>query len=107
MVPRILSRYGIVVGFIALCVYLSFASPYFLDLENVGNILSQVSINGIMAVGMTFVILSGGIDSALTATIAATAPARTEIAAAAANLQPGRRPRPLAEETGPCRGPSV
>jgi putative xylitol transport system permease protein len=62
MVPRILSRYGIVVGFIALCVYLSFASPYFLELENVGNILSQVSINGIMAVGMTFVILSGGID---------------------------------------------
>ncbi|MQB46238.1 ABC transporter permease [Rhizobium sp. ICMP 5592] len=56
------SRFGIAAGFIALCIFLSFASPYFASWDNIGNILAQVSINGIMAVGLTFVILAAGID---------------------------------------------
>ncbi|OPZ65242.1 MAG: Ribose transport system permease protein RbsC [Firmicutes bacterium ADurb.Bin506] len=40
----------------------SVASPYFLQLQNILNILRQVSYTGIIALGMTFVIISGGID---------------------------------------------
>ncbi|KJF71670.1 MULTISPECIES: ABC transporter permease [Agrobacterium] len=56
------SRYGIAAGFVALCIFLSLVSPYFATWDNIGNILAQVSINGIMALGLTFVILAAGID---------------------------------------------
>ncbi|WP_066189567.1 ABC transporter permease subunit [Gracilibacillus timonensis] len=49
-------------GFILLCIVFSVASSEFLTGTNISNIFRQVSINGIMAVGMTFVILTGGID---------------------------------------------
>ncbi len=38
------------------------ASPYFLQTRNLLNILRQVSYTGVIALGMTFVIISGGID---------------------------------------------
>ncbi|MEA3040635.1 MAG: ribose transport system permease protein, partial [Sphingomonadales bacterium] len=41
---------------------LSFMSPYFLTQNNIFNILDQSVVIGIVAVGMTFVILTGGID---------------------------------------------
>ncbi|MCX6090864.1 MAG: ABC transporter permease, partial [Candidatus Atribacteria bacterium] len=41
---------------------LSFASPYFLKVQNLLNILRQISYTGIIALGMTFIIISGGID---------------------------------------------
>ena len=56
------TRYGIVIAFFALCVILAFANPYFMTRGNVVNVLRQTSINGILAVGMTFVVLTGGID---------------------------------------------
>ncbi len=59
---RVLARYGIVVVFFVLCVLLSFANEFFLTWDNWTNVLRQTSINGILAIGMTFVILSGGID---------------------------------------------
>ncbi len=37
-------------------------SPYFLQVQNLLNILRQVSYAGIIALGMTFVIIGGGID---------------------------------------------
>lgn len=52
-------------SFIALLVLLlisSFLSPYFLKFQNLVNILRQVSYTGIIALGMTFVIIGGGID---------------------------------------------
>lgn len=57
-----LARYGIVLAFLVLCVVLSFLSPYFLTTKNLLNVLLQASINLVVAVGMTFVITSGGID---------------------------------------------
>ena len=45
---------------IAFC--LSFMSPYFLTQSNIFNMLDQSVVIGIVAVGMTFVILTGGID---------------------------------------------
>ncbi|WP_445989518.1 ABC transporter permease [Chromobacterium haemolyticum] len=66
----VLSRYGIVAALLLLCVLLSLASPYFLSWDNWANILRQTSINGILAVGMTFVILSRGIDLSVGAVLA-------------------------------------
>ena len=43
-------------------VALSFASPFFLQSNNLLNLLDQSVVTGITAVGMTFVILTGGID---------------------------------------------
>ncbi len=47
---------------ILLAVILSFLSPHFLSERNIFNILDQSVVVGIVAVGMTFVILTGGID---------------------------------------------
>jgi ribose transport system permease protein len=41
---------------------LSFASPFFLKSNNLLNLLDQSVVTGIVSVGMTFVILTGGID---------------------------------------------
>ncbi|MGI6176239.1 MAG: ABC transporter permease [Christensenellales bacterium] len=49
-------------GLVALIIILSIASPFFLRGENLNNIFLQMSINGIVAIGMTFVIITGGID---------------------------------------------
>jgi inositol transport system permease protein len=57
-----ISKYGIYIAFVLLCVFMSFLSPYFLTLTNIVNILNQVSIIGIIAVGSTIVLLSGGLD---------------------------------------------
>lgn len=57
-----MSDYGIMVAFIVLCIVLSVVSPYFLGVSNLLNVLRQVSINGVLAIGMTFVILTRGID---------------------------------------------
>lgn len=53
---------GPLIGLILLCVFLSFATDAFFSVRNFLNILDQITVLGIMAVGMTFVILIGGID---------------------------------------------
>ena len=58
----LLLEYGIYVAFFVLCIALAFASPYFLIPKNLINVLRQISINGLLSIGMTFVILTGGID---------------------------------------------
>ncbi len=50
------------IALIILFVISSIASPYFLSTRNILNILRQVSYTGIIALGMTFVIITGGID---------------------------------------------
>ncbi len=59
---QFLSRYGILIAFMMLIIVMSVLSPAFLKFTNVMNILRQTSINGIVAVGMTFVIILAGID---------------------------------------------
>ncbi len=49
-------------GLVGLIIVFSLTSKYFLNLDNFVNILRQASINIIIAVGMTIVILTGGID---------------------------------------------
>ena len=47
---------------IFLSAFFAIASPSFATIDNVGNILTQVSVTGIIAVGLTFVILCAEID---------------------------------------------
>lgn len=61
-IGTLIARYGIVLSFVLLFVILSFASSNFLSTNNLLNVLRQVSINGVLAVGMTYVILAAGID---------------------------------------------
>ncbi|EGD04768.1 ABC transporter permease, partial [Burkholderia sp. TJI49] len=49
-------------GLVVVCIAMMIASPGFLSAANLENVLRQVSINAIIAVGMTCVILTGGID---------------------------------------------
>lgn len=56
-------EYGVVIGFILLCVVISFATPAFASQKNILNLLRQSSIIGIIATGMTFVIISGNFDN--------------------------------------------
>lgn len=57
-----LSKYGIYFAFLLLTAILSIISPPFLTPSNIINILRQISVNGIIAVGTTFVIITAGID---------------------------------------------
>jgi len=53
---------GALTGLIILCVFLAIRQPEFLQLQNLMNVLRQVSMIAITAAGMTGVILTGGID---------------------------------------------
>ena len=61
--PAIQNRQlGTLAGLVALSVLLWILTPHFLTVSNLVNVLEQTSINAVIAVGMTFVIISGGID---------------------------------------------
>jgi len=66
----LLQQYGLLLSFVALCLGLSLATDRFLRTENLLNVLRQASINGIIAVGMLFVILTRGIDLSVGAVLA-------------------------------------
>ena len=55
-------EFGVFVALLTMCVIMSFASPYFLKTVNIFNILRNMSTIGIMAIGMTMIIVTGGID---------------------------------------------
>lgn len=54
--------YSVLIALILMVVIASVLNPRFLTFRNLANILRQVSVIGIVAMGMTLVILSGGID---------------------------------------------
>src|SRR6202022_4102367 len=62
VVQRALREAGIGIALLVLITLVSATAPHFTDESNVKNILTQITINLIMATGMTFVILIGGID---------------------------------------------
>jgi ribose transport system permease protein len=53
---------GPLVGLVLLLLVLCLTTPSFLSIANSLNVIDQITINGIMAVGMTLVIIIGGID---------------------------------------------
>lgn len=53
---------GSLIGLLLIMIVLSVTADNFLTVDNLFNVLRQVSINALIAFGMTFVILTGGID---------------------------------------------
>jgi len=57
-----LLKYKSLIGFLILCMVISVITPRFLTIPNIKNVFTQVSVNAVIAIGMSFVILTGGID---------------------------------------------
>ena len=66
-------KYGLVISFLLLCGALTALSDRFLTVSNITNILRQSTINGIISVGMTVVILTRGIDLSVGSVLALSA----------------------------------
>lgn len=62
IVSLLLREAGIGLALLVLCIFFAIAAPRFASATNVTNILTQISINTVISVGMTFAILLGGID---------------------------------------------
>lgn len=56
------SELGILIPFIILVIVISFFNPVFLGFRNIVNVLRSISFTAIVAIGMTFVLISGGLD---------------------------------------------
>jgi ribose/xylose/arabinose/galactoside ABC-type transport system permease subunit len=70
---RLLSQYGIYFAFILLCIFFAIMNPVFISLGNILNILRQISFNAIIAMGMTIVIITAGIDLSVGSVLAVAA----------------------------------
>ncbi|WP_439559147.1 ABC transporter permease [Dyadobacter sp.] len=67
-----IGQYGIYFAFLILCIVLAFSTPRFFTVSNLLIIGTQVSINALLAFGVTFVIITGGIDLSLGSMVAVT-----------------------------------
>jgi ribose/xylose/arabinose/galactoside ABC-type transport system permease subunit len=67
---RLLRRFGILIALLLIGAMLTAATPNFLTANNLMNIAQQISINGMLAVGVTFVLLTGGVDLSLGSVVA-------------------------------------
>jgi ribose transport system permease protein len=59
---KLSGEFGIGIAFVLEFILFAFLSPYFFTPDNLLNVSLQASITAIIAAGMTFVILTGGID---------------------------------------------
>ncbi len=66
-------KYGVMIGFVFICLVISLITPNFLTGRNILNILRQSSIIGIMAIGTTFVIIGGDFDISVGSVLALSA----------------------------------
>lgn len=57
-----LVKFQSIIALLIMCIALSFLSDRFLTVDNSWNVMRQISVNIIISVGMTLVILTGGID---------------------------------------------
>jgi inositol transport system permease protein len=67
---NLLHRFGLLLVILLVGVALSLSTDTFLSIANFTNVARQVSINGILAVGVTFVLLTGGVDLSLGSVVA-------------------------------------
>ena len=81
-----LREYGVVIGFLALCVMITIATPAFASHKNILNLLRQSSIIGIISAGMTFVIISGNFDISVGAVAALSGAVIMKLATSGVNL---------------------
>src|SRR5258708_34043920 len=62
-VSKLIGVQGPLIGLVVLCIFFSFStSGAFLSIRNALNVLDQVTVLGILSIGMTPVIISRGID---------------------------------------------
>lgn len=65
-----LRRYGLLIALVAVSATLALLKPQFLTAANLINVARQISLNGILAVGVTYVLLTGGVDLSLGSVVA-------------------------------------
>jgi len=65
-------QYGLLIVFGLICLLISLITPQFLTVSNLTIIVTQISINALLAFGETFVIITGGIDLSLGSIVAVT-----------------------------------
>ena len=63
---------GVLAALVLMFIIMSFASPYFLSVSNIFNVLRNMSTIGIMAIGMTMIIVTAGIDLSVGSLLAVT-----------------------------------
>lgn len=68
----VIIKFKSLIGLLALCVIISIITPRFLNVNNLLNVLTQVSVNAVIAIGMSFVIITGGIDLSVGSILAIT-----------------------------------
>lgn len=86
---NILFKYISLIGLLVLCIIIAVISPRFLTVSNVLNVLTQVSVNAILAIGMSFVIITGGIDLSVGSVLAITGAVVATFAKTGGNILPG------------------
>lgn len=59
---------GIILVIVVVCIFMTFRSSNFMTTNNILNILRQISVYGILACGMAFAMMTGGIDLTVGAT---------------------------------------
>ncbi|MFH5832187.1 ABC transporter permease [Halalkalibaculum sp. DA3122] len=65
-----LQKYGVLIAFVLICIGISVMSPNFLTVTNLLIVVRQITINAMLAFGVTFVIISGGIDLSMGSVVA-------------------------------------
>ncbi len=67
---NLLHRFGLLLVILLVGLFLSLSDDIFMSVANLTNVARQVSINGILAVGVTFVLLTAGVDLSLGSVVA-------------------------------------
>lgn len=67
-----IGTFGILMALIVICMALALSTPRFMTVSNLTIVVNQVSINALLAFGVTFVIITGGIDLSLGSMVAVT-----------------------------------
>ena len=75
-----LGQYGLLIAFVGICLVLSLTTPRFFTVQNLMIIVTQVSINALLAFGVTFIIITGGIDLSIGSMVAVTGVAAASFA---------------------------
>lgn len=84
----IATKYGIYLAFLVMCIFFATQNAVFLTPTNLINILRQVSFNAILAMGMTIVIITGGIDLSVGSILALSAVVTASLVRASNPLLP-------------------
>lgn len=82
----IMTKYRTILVLIFICIVASQLSPVFLTMSNFTNVIRQTSITAILAAGMTFVILTGGIDLSVGSVLAVSGAIGAGIMAGTSNI---------------------